>query len=85
MAKNYDFSGWATRFNVNCADGRTIRNSAFKDCDGQVVPLVYQHDHENPENVLGHVLLEYRPEGIYTYGTFNGTGIGQHAKEMVKN
>ena len=84
--KEYDFSGWATKFNIKCADGRTIRESAFKQNDGKIIPLVYMHDHFDPENVLGHALLEYRPpEGIYAYGKFNNTPRGQHAKEMVRN
>lgn len=84
--KTYDFSGWATKFNIKCADGRTIRESAFKQNDGKVVPLVYMHDHYDPENVLGHALLEYRPpEGVYSYLKFNNTSRGQHAKEMVRN
>ena len=85
MTNKYDFSGWATKFNVKCADGRTIRNSAFKENDGVVVPLVYMHDHSDVQNVIGHALLEYRPEGMYTYGTFNDTPNGLHAKEMVRN
>ncbi len=86
MGENYDFGGWATRFNVKCADGRTIRESAFKDCDGQKVPLVYMHDHENPDNVLGHAVLKYVPkEGVYCYGSFNNTESGQNAKELTSH
>ena len=59
---NYDFSGWATKNNLKCSDGRTIRNGAFKDQDGKMVPLVYNHDHSNPENVLGHALVENKNE-----------------------
>lgn len=84
-ANNYDFSGWATRNDLKCSDGRTIRRDAFKECDGKVVPLVWNHDHNNPANVLGHALLENRPEGVYTYGSFNDTESGQAAKELVKH
>lgn len=82
---NYDFSGWATRNDLKCSDGRTIRRDAFKDCDGKVVPLVWNHDHNNPANVLGHALLENREQGVYTYGSFNDTESGQAAKELVKH
>ena len=86
MGATYDFSGWATRFNRKCSDGRTIREGAFKDCDGKTVPLVWQHDHDSPASVLGHCVLQYRPnEGIYTYGYFNGTEMGQQGKELVHN
>jgi len=83
--KKYDFSGWATRFDIKCADGRTIRKDAFNDCDGVVVPLVWSHDHYSPTNVLGHALLECKSKGVRTYGVFNNTEEGQHAKEMVRN
>ena len=82
---HYDFSGWATRNDLKCADGRTIRRNAFKDCDGMVVPLVWSHEHDSPANVIGHALLENRDEGVYTYGSFNNTDIGQHAKELVRH
>lgn len=82
---DYDFSGWATRNNVKCSDGRTIRSGAFADCDGTTVPLVWNHQHGEVNNVLGHALLECRPEGVYTYGKFNNTPGGQMGKEMVKN
>ncbi len=85
MNATYDFSGWATRNDIRCSDGRTIRKDAFKDCDGKVVPLVWMHGHDAPENVLGHALLENRPEGVYAYGYFNDTERGQHAKESVRN
>ena len=85
MVKNYDFSGWATRNDLKCSDGRTIRKDAFKDCDGKVVPLVWNHDHNNPANVLGHALLENREQGVYTYGSFNDSESGQAAKELVKH
>ncbi len=80
MASTWDFSGWATRNDVKCADGRTIRRDSFIDDDGQIVPLVWQHDHDSPLNVLGHALLENRPEGVYTYGRFNNTEAGLQAK-----
>ena len=71
IKSDYDFSGWATRNDIECADGLTIRQDAFKDCDGQEVPLVYMHDHKNVDNVLGHALLENREDGVYCYGKFN--------------
>ena len=85
MAKQWDFKGWATRHNVKCGDGRTIKEGAFKDNDKQTVPLVWNHDHKDAENVLGHALLEYRKEGVYTYGKFNETSQGKNAKELVRN
>lgn len=66
-----DFSGYATRNDLRCTDGRIIRHDAFADCDGKKVPLVYQHDHSSPENVLGHAILENREDGVYCYGFFN--------------
>lgn len=81
----YDFSGWATRNDLLCGDGRTIRKDAFKDNDGKTVPIVWMHDHGNPDSVLGHALLENRPEGVYAYGTFNETESGRVAKQLVKN
>ena len=81
----YDFSGWATRNNLKCSDGRTIRKDAFKHNDGQVVPLVWNHQHNDPLNVLGHALLENRNEGVYVYGTFNDTDAGRNAKMLVKH
>lgn len=83
--RNYDFCGWATRNNIRCADGRTIRRNAFVDCDGTTVPLVWNHNHSDPTNVLGHALLENREDGVYTYGWFNDTQAGQDAKELVKH
>lgn len=83
--EKYDFSGWATRDNVRCADGRTIRPGAFADCDGKTVPLVWNHQHGQVDNVLGHALLECRDNGVYTYGKFNRTPTGQMAKEMLRN
>lgn len=85
MEAKYDCSGWATRNDILCADGRTIRKNAFKDCDGKTVPLVWMHGHDDVSNVLGHALLENRPEGVYTYVTFNTTPQGQDAKEAVRN
>lgn len=81
--KNFDFSGWATRNDIKCADGLTIRQDAFADCDGVRVPLVYMHDHKDPENVLGHAILENRDEGVYCYGSFNDTEKGEMAKALV--
>lgn len=83
--KGYDFAGWATRNDVKCSDGRTIRKDAFKDQDGCKVPLLWSHQHNDPENVLGHAFLENRPEGVWTYGYFNDTYRGQHAKSMVQH
>ena len=83
MPKKYDFSGYATKNDLRCSDGRTIRSGAFKDCDGAQVPLVWQHMHDTPDNVLGHALLENRSDGVYAYGTFNATPAGQQAKELV--
>lgn len=80
---SYDFSGWATRNDIECADGLTIRQDAFADCDGIDVPLVYMHDHKDVENVLGHCTLENRADGVYCYGAFNDTEKGQMAKALV--
>ena len=85
MGKTYDFSGWATKNDLLCTDGRTIRRDAFKDCDGMTVPLVWMHDHMNPENVLGHALLENMEEGVRAYGSFNDTELGQIAKKQVEH
>ena len=79
------FSGWATRNDLLCADGRTIRKDAFKDCDGLKVPLIYNHKHDDPNAVLGHALLENRDEGVYAYCTFNDTEQGATGKELVKH
>ena len=83
MSSTYDFSGWATRNDIECADGLTIRQDAFADCDGIDVPLVYMHDHKDVENVLGHCTLENRADGVYCYGAFNDTEKGQMAKALV--
>lgn len=85
MAKEYDFGGWATVNNIKCSDGRTIMKDAFKHCDGQIVPLVWSHQHSDPLNVLGHALLENRERGVYAYCSFNDTPQGQSAKEAVKH
>lgn len=85
MKNKFDFSGWATRNNLRCSDGRTIRKDAFKDCDGQTVPLVWNHQHSSADNVLGHALLENRDEGVYAYCTFNETDSGRNAKLLVEH
>lgn len=82
---NYDFSGWATRNNLLCGDGRTIRKNAFKNNDGATVPLVWNHEHNDPNAVLGHAVLENRDDGVYAYGTFNDTEQGRTAKKLVQN
>lgn len=82
---NCDFSGWATRNDLLCGDGRTIRKNAFKDDDGITVPLIWNHDHSSQDTVLGHALLENREDGVYAYGTFNDTEQGQMAKKLVQN
>lgn len=82
---NYDFSGWATRNDLLCADGRTIKKDAFKDNDGTTVPLVYSHQHTDVNAVLGHAVLENREDGVYAYCSFNDTESGQTAKELVKH
>lgn len=83
--KTYDFSGWATKNDLRCADGRTIRKDAFKDDDGRTVPLVWMHQHNDPENVLGHAVLENREDGVYAYCSFNDTHTGKQAKEIVRH
>lgn len=85
MNEQYDFSGWATRNDILCSDGRTIRKNAFKHNDGKTVPLVWNHSHNDPSNVLGHALLENRDEGVYAYGFFNNTPQGRRAKELVQH
>ena len=82
---NYDFSGWATRNDLRCSDGRVIRKDAFKDNDGETVPLVWNHQHNDPLNVLGHAMLQNRDSGVYAYCTFNDTENGQAAKKMVEH
>lgn len=81
----FDFSGWATRNDLLCGDGRTIRKNAFKDNDGCEVPLIWNHQHNDPDAVLGHAILENRDDGVYAYGVFNGTEQGQTAKKLVRN
>lgn len=81
----YNFSGWATKNDLLCSDGRVIRHGAFKHHDGQRVPLVWNHDHSDPYRVVGYAELEHRDEGVYTYGYFNNTDLGQTAKEYVEH
>ena len=83
--KKYDFSGWATKNNLRCSDGRTIMRDAFKHNDGQTVPLVWNHQHNDPLNVLGHALLENRETGVYAYCKFNDTEAGKNAKMLVEH
>ena len=87
MAKpeKYDFSGWATKYNVKCSDGRTILKHAFKEDDTKVIPLVWNHNHVEADNVLGHAYLEERDEGIYAYCSLNDTEQGRNAKELVQH
>lgn len=85
MDQKYDFSGWATRNDLVCADGRTIRHNAFEHCDGKTVPLVWNHQHNEPTNILGHALLENRKDGVYAYCTFNETESGKAAKLLVQH
>ena len=85
MKRDYDFSGWASRNDLKCSDGRTIRRDAFKDNDGMIVPLVWNHDHNDPDNVLGHALLENREQGMYTYGYLNNTDKANTARELLKH
>lgn len=80
-----DFSGWASKYGLRCSDGRTIESGAFEHQDGERIPLVWQHGHTSPENVLGHVILEHRDEGPYCYGYFNQTAQGQNAKSLVEH
>ena len=85
MGKKFDFGGWATRANLLCSDGRIIRENAFEECDGKTVPLVWNHQHNDPDAVLGHALLENRGDGVYAYCTFNDTQAGQNAKLLVQH
>ena len=85
MELKYDFSGWATRNDLVCADGRTIRRDAFKHCDGMSVPIVWNHQHNDPANILGHAILENRQDGVYAYGFFNDTDSGKAAKQLVQH
>lgn len=85
MGFKYDFSGWATKNDLLCADGRTIRHNAFKDDDGKIVPLMWNHDHSDPDNVLGHALLVNKPDGVRMYGSFNDSKRGRQAKTLVSH
>ena len=85
MGKPYDFSGWATKANLLCSDGRVIRKDAFKDDDGKTVPLVWNHQHNDPENILGHALLKNTGDGVYAYCTFNDSEKGKTAKLLVEH
>ena len=82
---NYDFSGWASRYDIPCSDGRTIKKDAFKDMDGQTVPLVWGHEHGSPNTILGCAFIEHRDEGPYIWGSFNDSEAGTNAKEAVKH
>ena len=82
---DYDCSGWATKANVRCYDGLMIAQDAFKECSGKVVPMVYNHDHANVDNVIGHCLLENRPGGVYCYAKFNDTDTGKTARQCVES
>lgn len=81
----YDFGGYATRNDLKCSDGLTIRKGAFAHCDGRKVPLVYNHDHNSISNVVGYAVLENRPDGVYCYGSFNETPNGEYAREQVQH
>lgn len=85
MEEQFDFCGWATRNDLQCADGRIIRRDAFKHNDGEKVPLVWNHDHTDPYRIVGNVLLKNRPEGVYAYGKFNDTDLGKTAKLYVEH
>lgn len=85
MGFKYDFSGWATKNDLLCADGRTIRRDAFKDDDGKIVPLLWNHDHSDPENVLGHALLVNKPEGVRMYASFNDSLKARQAKTLISH
>ena len=84
-SRDYDFSGWATRANMKCSDGRTIMKDAFIDDDGAQVPLVWNHQHNDAHNVLGHALLKNMDEGVYAYCKFNNSESGSMGKELVRN
>lgn len=83
--EKYDFHGWATRNDLRCSDGRIIRRDAFKHCDGKIVPLVWNHRHDDPTNVLGHALLENREDGVYAYCSFNDSEAGKAARLLVEH
>src|SRR3954466_8756096 len=80
-----DFSGWATKAGLKCSDGRTIMPDAFKHQDAETVPLVWQHGHNEPSNVLGHAILEHREDGVYAYGFFNETDSAKNARTLVEH
>jgi HK97 family phage prohead protease len=82
---DYDFAGWATKYDVLCSDGTTIKPGCFDEQDGERVPLIWMHNHNDVGQVLGHALLQKRPEGMYAYGKFNDTPAGQYAKSLIKN
>ena len=83
--KNYDFSGWATKYGTKCSDGRTILKGAFADNDGQQIPLVWNHDHAGIESVIGHAILEHKDQGVYAYGYFNNTDTAKTARILVES
>lgn len=83
--EKYDFSGWATRNNIRCSDGRTIMQNAFADDNGKVVPLVWNHQHDDPLNVVGHAILENRPDGVYAYGVLNDSVPGKQARTLIEH
>ena len=83
--EKFDFGGYATKNDIKCSDGRTIRRDAFKDCDGDTVPLVWGHQHSKPSDILGRAILENREDGVYTYGVFNDSESGKTAKELVRH
>ena len=83
--EKFDFSGWATRNDLLCSDGRIIRKDAFKHCDGEIVPMVWNHQHNSQDEVLGHAMLENREDGVYAYGLFNDTEAGRTAKQLVQH
>lgn len=85
MGERYDFCGYATKNDLLCADGRTIRKDAFKGCDGQTVPLIWNHRHDDPEMVIGHALLENRPDGVFMYGKLNDSDKGRACKKILEN
>ena len=85
MSRKFDFCGWATKNDLRCSDGRTIKRDAFKDCDGKTVPLVWNHNHVDPTYVLGHCLLQNEPEGVLAHGSFNDSELAQHAKALVNH
>ena len=85
MNEPFDFSGWATKNNIRCSDGRVILKDAFIENDGKTVPLVWNHQHNDPSNVLGHALLENRDDGVFAYCTFNDTENGELTKVLVNH